>query len=251
MKTNKLIRAALIGVGMTAFMAGAASAKTLVYCSEGSPEGFNPALYTSGTSFDASSRQIFNRLVEFERGTTKIGPALAESWSVSDDGLEYTFKLRPGVKFHSTDYFTPTRDLNADDVVFSMLRYGDLDSGAGRSGLWRNYTQEAKAGGVNLVDESTVEFNLQFPSLAFMKFLALDYVKVLPRHLLDAGIDLNLPESIMENNSGSGPYILDEYQRGNSYRVSKNDGYFKEGRPFFDGINHFIVTEPATLVAQM
>ncbi|MCK4868215.1 MAG: ABC transporter substrate-binding protein, partial [Alphaproteobacteria bacterium] len=41
------------------------SAKTLVYCSEGSPEGFNPSLYTSGTTFDASSRTLFNKLVEF------------------------------------------------------------------------------------------------------------------------------------------------------------------------------------------
>ena len=51
-----------------------------------------------------------------------IAPGLAESWTISDDGLEYTFKLRPGVKFQTTDYFTPTRDLNADDVVFSFER---------------------------------------------------------------------------------------------------------------------------------
>ncbi len=88
-------RAAMVGASL-AILAGAASAKTFVYCSEGSPEGFDPALYTSGTTFDASSRQIYNKLVEFERGTTNIGPALAESWSVSDDGLEFTFKLRPG-----------------------------------------------------------------------------------------------------------------------------------------------------------
>ena len=76
------------------------AAKTLVYCSEGSPEGFNPALYTAGTTFDASSRQIFNRLVEFERGSTKIVPALATSWETSDDGLEWTVTLREGVTFH-------------------------------------------------------------------------------------------------------------------------------------------------------
>jgi len=97
-------------------------AQTLVYCSEGSPDGFDPALYTSGTTFDASSRQLYNKLVEFERGTTTIAPALAESWEVSEDGLEYTFNLRQGVKFHSTEYFTPTRDFNADDVVFSFER---------------------------------------------------------------------------------------------------------------------------------
>ncbi len=74
-----------------------AEAKTLVYCSEGSPSSFNPQLETDGTSFDASSRQLYNRLAEFERGTTKIVPALAESWSVTEDGLEYTFNLRRGV----------------------------------------------------------------------------------------------------------------------------------------------------------
>ena len=100
--------------------AGAAEAKTLVFCSEGSPEGFNPQLFTAGTTFDASSRQVYNRMIEPERGTTNLQPALAESYSVSDDGLSYTFKLRPGVKFHTTEYFTPSRTFNADDVLFTF-----------------------------------------------------------------------------------------------------------------------------------
>ena len=52
-------------------------------------------------------------------------PGLAASYDVSDDGLEYTFHLRPGVKFQTTDFFTPTRDFNADDVVFSFERQLD------------------------------------------------------------------------------------------------------------------------------
>ena len=48
-------------------VAGVANAKRLVYCSEGSPEGFDPAPYTAGTTFNASSRPIYNRLVEFDR----------------------------------------------------------------------------------------------------------------------------------------------------------------------------------------
>jgi ABC-type transport system substrate-binding protein len=131
-----------------------------------------------------------------------------------------------------------------------MLRYGNLDEGAGRSGLWRNYTLEANDGGVNQIDDLTIEFNLQFPSGAFIKFLAVDYVKVLPKHLLEQGIDLNLAEGILDNDSGSGPFVLDEYQRGNFYKVSKNEQYFKDGRPFFDSIDHFIITDPGTLIAQ-
>ena len=80
-----------------------------------------------GTTFDASSRTVYNRLVEFEHGKTTISPGLAESWTISDDGMEYTFKLRPGVKFQTTDYFTPTRDLNADDVIFSFERQWKKD----------------------------------------------------------------------------------------------------------------------------
>ena len=105
--------------------AQAQAEKTLVYCSEGSPEGFQPALYTSGTTFDAASRTIYNKLVEFERGSTQVVPGLAESWEVSDDGLEYIFHLRSGVKFQSSDTFTPTRDFNADDVIFSFMRQWD------------------------------------------------------------------------------------------------------------------------------
>ena len=58
-------------------MAGKAVAKTLIYCSEGSPEGFNPQYYTTGTTFDAVSVPMFNRLVEFDTGTTNIVPGLA------------------------------------------------------------------------------------------------------------------------------------------------------------------------------
>ena len=89
-------------LGLAALLAGmpAASAKTLVYCSEGSPENFTPAINTTGTSFDAA-RPVYNRLVEFKRGTTEVVPGLAESWDVTDGGKTITFHLRKGVKFHS------------------------------------------------------------------------------------------------------------------------------------------------------
>ena len=93
----------LLSAGALLGCAGAAfAAKTLVYCSEGSPEGFNPQYYTTGTTADASSVPMYNRLVEFDTGTTNIIPGLAESWTAAANGLSYTFKLRKGVKFHSS-----------------------------------------------------------------------------------------------------------------------------------------------------
>src|SRR5271167_814969 len=107
---NTRLLAATAGLALALGGAHAATAKTLVYCSEGSPENFYPAINTTGTSFDASSRPIYNRLLEFERGSTKLVPGLAESYDVSPDGMTVTFHLRKGVKFQTTKWFTPTRD---------------------------------------------------------------------------------------------------------------------------------------------
>ena len=70
----KLTKTLLAAAALLALAAGAAEAKTLVYCSEGSPEGFDPAPWTAGTTFDASSRTIYNRLIEFKKGSTETEP---------------------------------------------------------------------------------------------------------------------------------------------------------------------------------
>src|SRR5689334_6224912 len=121
--TRTTIAKGLVGLGLAAPLMGstAVSAKTLVYCSEGSPENFTPPLNTTGTSLDAAP-PVFNQLTEFERGSTTVVPGLAESWTFSDDAKTITFKLRKGVKFHATKDFKPSRDFNADDVLFSFNR---------------------------------------------------------------------------------------------------------------------------------
>src|SRR5437763_16307612 len=109
-------RQLLIAASCAALAIGAAgaSAKTLVYCSEGSPENFYPAINTTGTSFDASSRPIYNRLVEFERGSTRVEPGLATSWDATEDGMSYPFHLRKGAKWQTTKTFKRRRDFNAE-----------------------------------------------------------------------------------------------------------------------------------------
>lgn len=113
--------------GETAKTAPASSSgsKTLVYCSEGSPSGFDPAQWTDGTSFDASAYPIYNGLVQFPRNGTEIQPAPSRKWDISEDNKTYTFHLRKGVKFHSNESFTPSREFNADDVVFTFKRLSD------------------------------------------------------------------------------------------------------------------------------
>jgi dipeptide transport system substrate-binding protein len=98
-------RSALIGTicAATFFASGMAQAKTLVFCSEGSPENFYPAINTTGTSFDANS-QIYSRIVDSSAAPPRLC-YLAERWDISPDGTAHTFHLRKGVKWHSNANF--------------------------------------------------------------------------------------------------------------------------------------------------
>ena len=206
---------------------------------------WDPKGSASLSSIQAVS-QLYNQIVQFDTvNTSEVVCDLCESWEIGDGGQTFTFHIRSGVQWGDGD------DLTAEDVHYSMLRYGDPETSKGRSGLWRDYTLTAAEGGVNQLDADTVEFNLRFPSGAFIKFLAVDYVKVLPKHLLEQGIDLNLAENVIDHTSWSGPFTLDSYQRGDGYKVSKNENYFKDGRPYFDSIDHQIIVDPSVLIAQM
>jgi dipeptide transport system substrate-binding protein len=223
---------AALGVALGfALAANPAAAKTLVYCSEGSPEGFNPELYTSGTTFDASSRAIFNRLVEFERGTTKIVPALAESWDVSDDGLEYTFHLRPGVKFHSTKNFAPTRDFNADDVVFSFERqlapeHPFHNVSGGNYVYFDSMDMQNLLKSVEKVDDMTVKFVLNHPEAPFIANLAMDFASILSAEYAQAMMDAGTPEKVDLEPVGTGPFQLVDYQTDAVIRYKANPDYW-------------------------
>ncbi len=207
-----------------------------------------------------SYSQMYNQLVQFDTtDTAAVTGDLAENWEVSGDGKTYTFHLRDGMQW------TDGEPITASDVITTMTRYANPCNPTGRSGLWRNYTVKMEVveladkadctptnqdDVLRAIDESTVEFNLQFASGAFIKFMAIDYAKVLPGHLIDAGVDMNDPRSLQEYNAFSGPFVLDEYQEGDYYYVNKNENYFKDGRPFVDRIEHFIITDTGTLQAQ-
>jgi dipeptide transport system substrate-binding protein len=237
-----------------AFVAGA-EAKTLVYCSEGSPEGFNPALYTAGTTFDASSRTIFNRLVEFKLGTTEIRPGLAESWDVSDDGLTYTFHLRHGVKFHNKADFTPSRDFNADDVVFSFDRQWKADDPYhGVSNGSYEYFEGMGMGdilkSIDKLDDYTVRFTLNAPEAPFLADLAMDFASIGSKEQADQYMKAGNPEEFDQNPSGTGPFILVDYQKDAVIRYNANTNYW-EGKPKIDKLVFAITTDASVRYAKL
>ncbi|MCX8518357.1 MAG: ABC transporter substrate-binding protein [Rhodoferax sp.] len=197
--------------------ATAASAKTLVYCSEGSPENFAPSINTTGTSFDVTE-QIYDNLVNFERGGTKVIPALAEKWSISKDGLEYTFYLRKGVKFHATKGFTPTREFNADDVLFMFERQWK-ESDPYYKVTSSNHSYFGDMGlpsllkSVDKLDDYTVKIVLNTPEAPFLANLAMQFAGVQSKEYANALLKAGTPEKMDQDPVGTGPFQLVQYQK--------------------------------------
>ncbi|MDT8345556.1 MAG: ABC transporter substrate-binding protein [Thermohalobaculum sp.] len=229
MHLKTLAAAAALAV---AFAAPAQAATNLIYCSEGSPEGFTPALYTAGTTFDASSVPVFNRLVEFVTGTTEVEPGLAESWEVSADGMTFTFNLRKGVKFHSNASFTPSRDFNADDVIFSFERQGNKDHpyNAVSGGSYEYYDGMSMPDlikSIERIDDHTVAFHLTRPEAPFIANLGMDFASIHSAEYAQKMLDAGTPEKFDQEPIGTGPFSFVTYQKDAVIRYKKNADYWK------------------------
>ncbi|TYL41545.1 ABC transporter substrate-binding protein [Dickeya sp. ws52] len=213
---NRLARIAL--ATMTLALTQTAYAKTLVYCSEGSPENFNPQLYTSGTSVDASAVPIYNRLVDFNVGTTELVPSLAESWDISPDGTQYTFHLRKGVKFHRNAQFAPSRDFNADDVIFSFQRQRDPNHPYHKvsGGTYANFESlsfRSLIAAIDKLDDYTVRFTLSHAQAPFLADLAWYFASMLSAEYADQMLKAGTPEKVDLEPVGTGPFQLAQYQK--------------------------------------
>ena len=250
-----ILKASLIAV-LCATAGIASAAKTLVFCSEGSPEGFNPQFYTTGTTADASSVPMYNRLVEFETGTTNVVPGLAESWTVAPDGLSYTFKLRHGVKFHANAKFKPTRDLNADDILFTYNRMADPKHPfhANTPGTTYAYFEDMGMNKIveklEKVDDYTVRFKLLHPEAPFMANLAMDFNSVLSAEYADKMKAAGTPEVIDREPIGTGPFQFVSYQKDAIIRYKAFDQHWN-GRPKIDNLIYSITPDASVRYAKM
>ena len=152
-------------------------------------------------------------------------PLLAESWEVSDDGLTYTFALRSGVTFHNG------RELVADDVVYSIERVMNPDSGS----PWVSYTDTIES--VEAPDDATVVFTLTMPDASFLAKLCRRGLTVVPQEEVEANGDLR---QVMV---GTGPFVFEEYVPNSNVRLVKNENYWLEGRPYLDGLDIQIIPD--------
>lgn len=225
-----------------------AKPKAFVYCSEGSPSAFNPQIATDGTTFN-NTRALYNRLIEFKYGETEIEPGLAESWTVSPDGLKYTFKLRKGVKFHTTKYFTPTREFNADDVLFSFDRQRVSSHPYHRvNGGGYEYFNSMEMGtlikSITKIDSHTVVFVLTKPEAPFLANLAMDFASILSEEYASSLKKRKTPEKLDFEPVGTGPFVFSSYVKDQLVRYNANLSYFR-GRPPMDKLIFSITQDPS------
>ena len=230
------------------------SAKTLVYCSEGSPENFYPAINITGTSFDANS-QIYSRIVDFERDGTKVVPGLAETWDISEDGKVYTFHLRRGVKWHSNRIFKPSRDFNADDIVFSIERQWKEDHPffkvtSSNHSYFNDMGLAALLTSVEKLDDYTVRFTLSRPEAPFLSDLAMEYAGIQSKEYADAMMKTGTPERIDQEPIGTGPFYLVQYQKDAVIRYRAFADYWA-GRAKIDDLVFAITPDAAVRWAKL
>ena len=204
--------------------------------------GWDPHRYGRAEDIQANGLS-YNQIVEFDPiNPTKIIGDLAESWDVSADGLTWAFKLHEGVKFWDGV------ELTAEDAAFSLIRAMDSDDPRPRTGRFRSYVAgDEGARQIKAIDKYTLGVTLSFPAGAFLPYLAIDFNKVLPKHHLDAGADINVFDGLL----GYGPWKPVAFAEGISFEFERNPDYFKTGLPYFDGINGIIIREVGTEIAAL
>jgi peptide/nickel transport system substrate-binding protein len=224
-------------VGLLASLAPAAAQEVLRIPLAADIGSFDP---DNGFEVAAMSAidNVYEGLVQYQPGSTKIVGALARSWEISDDGLVYSFHLATGVRFHDG---TPC---NAAAVVKSFERRRDHK-------LVLSYFL-ANVAKLAASDEATVVLTLKQPQPSFLDSLASPWG---PKVISPAALDQHDAGDsatgwLTEHAVGTGPYKLTEFQRGERYVLSRNEDYWGK-QPFFSEIRIPLVPDISQQILQL
>jgi len=256
MNKRSFLATAMLASAVLGLAGAAHAAGTLTVCTEASPDGFDIAQYESSVTNDAAGRTIYDQLLGFKLGTTEIEPGLAEKWDVSADGTVYTLHLRKGVKFHSTAWFKPTRDFNADDVLWSINRVNDKKHpayAAAKNGYvyWEGMGMSSLIKAVEKVDAYTVRITLAHPEAPFLADLAMEAIGSI--FSAEYGEQLQKSGKFDQLNTqpvGTGPFVFKSYQKDAIIRYSANTAYWG-GAPKVDNLIFAITLDPNVRIQRL
>ena len=192
---------------------------------------------------------LFNNLIEYNPETDDQGDLrcdLCESWELADDGVTYTFHVHPDAEWWDG---TP---VTAKDIVFSlesMVAPDQFPAIKGRSTSTHcNTGLYYESGNSRAIDEKTAEVVINFPSGGFFPAIANHTCLIIPEHVV-VGQGIAQAGSNMDALVGSGPFKFVDYVKEVSVEYTRNDDYFKEGRPYIDGMKHFVMTDSGRVIA--
>ncbi len=193
-------------------------------------------------------KSLFDSLMDYVPGTTDLRAGLAESYVMSDDGMTYTFTLRPGVMFHNG------REMTAEDVKYSLDRVTNPATQSPGAGFFASIAgfDDAMGGtveglsGVTVIDPATVQIQLSRPDATFLHVMALNFSSVVPREAVEAAGD-----DFGKMPVGTGAYSLAEWTIGQRLVFQKNPTYWREGVPYLDTITFEVGQEPVVALLRL
>jgi peptide/nickel transport system substrate-binding protein len=188
----------------------------------------------SSFAFIHPVRPHYNTLLKFDaENYPKVKGDLAESWTVSKDGLTYTFKLRNGVKFHDGSAFT-SEDVKAS---YDRIRMPPTGVVSLRRGAYSDIAS------IETPDPHTVVFKLSDPNSAMLRLFASPWDCIYSAAKLKQ--DPKWPE---KNVMGTGPFVFVEHAAGSHWVGKRFDGYFEKGKPYLDGYRAIFIRNTAARV---
>src|SRR5450830_116519 len=230
---SKALAASLLALLAWACAGSALAAKDVVLAIGGQPETLDP-YNTNTTLTTAVTKSFYQGLFEFDKDL-KIQPVLAESFTVSKDGLVYTFKLRQGVKFHDGT------DFNAEAVKVTLYRVLNSENKLARTNQFNRIEK------VEVESPFSVRVTLKEPFAPFINSLAhASAVMISPTALKKYG-----NKDIAFNPVGTGPFTFVEWRQTDFVKVKKFDGYWKKGYPKVDSVTWKPVLENNTRAAML
>jgi peptide/nickel transport system substrate-binding protein/dipeptide transport system substrate-binding protein len=227
--SRRLASAFTIGLALASGFCLAAI-KPLVFCADASPEGFDPSLWDSVSTANAT-RPIFQGLVDFGRGSPEVLPRLATAWQVSPDARSFTFQLRPNVAFQTTPYFKPTRPFNADDVLFTFQRLIDPKTPFNQA-FPATFVYPQSLGlaqmiaGIDRLGEHEVRFRLHKPNVNFLGYFAASFAGIHSAEYAAQLLAQGRASAINNQPVGTGPYQFKSYRKDDVLRLLAHPGYW-------------------------
>ncbi|OOF49426.1 ABC transporter substrate-binding protein [Rodentibacter genomosp. 1] len=225
----------------------------LIYCTNSSGFSFNPQTADAGTSMNVVTEQIYNKLFEIKNHSATVTPSLAQSYTISPDGKEILINLRKGVKFHHTPWFTPTRDFNAEDVIFSINRVLGHDTYLpilnqdnpehSKNPQYRIFHEQAKKvrfpyfdsirlnqkiKSITAVNPYKIKIELFEPDSSILSHLASQYAIIFSQeYAYQLSADDNLTQ-LDSHPVGTGPYQVQDYVYNQYVRLLRHENYWNK-----------------------